>query len=92
MVNKQRNVKFPHLKDVILLDIVSTLKVNIINPKLITNIRTTMNPLVIATNAETKRLTLEVTMKRLFHAWSNPTQVDNIFGLSHLKENTQNYL
>ena len=33
-----------------------------------------------------KRLKLEATVNRIGHAWYDPTQVANIFGLSYLKE------
>ena len=39
-----------------------------------------------ASNAVTKKLTLEGAVKELGHFWCDMTQVSNILGFSHLKE------
>ena len=44
MGNKQIKGKFSYLKNVILLDTVSTIKENIMNPNLVTDIRNIRNP------------------------------------------------
>ena len=81
MVKKKINVKLSYFNDLILLDTGSTLKETITNPKLITNIRMSCNPVLMMTNTGIKQLTLEVTVKGLGHAWYDSTQGANIFFL-----------
>ena len=56
------------------------------HPSLVTKIRMGRNIVGMATNAVTKRIKPEVTVKGLVHAWYNSTQVASIFGLSHLSQ------
>ena len=86
MVNKQMEGKFSNLKNVILLDTGSTLQATIVNPGLVTYIITISNLVVMMTNAGTKLLTLESTVKGPGHVWYNPTQGYSIFVFSDLKE------
>ena len=69
MVNRKMKVKLSYLGNVILLDTGSKLTETIINPNLVTDIRTIKNPVVMKNNAETKLLTLEAIVKVLGHAW-----------------------
>ena len=56
------------------------------NPNLVTKITTRRKPVGMETNAGTKRLTLEGTVKGLGHTWYDPMQVATIFGFSQQKE------
>ena len=92
MVNKKMKGKFSHLNNVIILNTGSTLKENIVNPHLVTDIIMVSNPVGMTTNAGTKRLAPNTSVEVLGHAWYGPTQVDNIFGLSPLKKNTESLM
>ena len=86
VVNNQR-AKFANLSDVILLDSGSTLGATFMNPDMVSDVKVTKRPISMATNAGTKRINLKARVPGLKgHAWYDPNQLANIFGLSHLAD------
>jgi hypothetical protein len=86
IVNNQ-GAKFSNLNDVILLDSGSTLGATFMNPDMVHDVKVTKMPISMATNAGTKRINLKARVPGLRgHAWYDPDQLANIFGLSHLAE------
>ena len=68
-----------------MLDIGLTLKENIMNPDIVTDIRKINNPFGMTTNSGTNHLTPKSTVKGRGHDWYDPIQVSNIFVFSSFK-------
>ncbi len=68
----------------ILLDTGSTLKATFMNPELVTDIQTTNTPILMRTNAGTKKIELEATVPGFGSTWFDPNQIANIYGFSHM--------
>ena len=56
---KQSGKKYAHLRDKLLLDTGLTIEATIMNKEMITNVRNSNKPLVMATNAGIKKMTLD---------------------------------
>jgi hypothetical protein len=74
------------LKDVIILDTVSTIGATFMNPKFLSNIKSTSKPLEMITNAGTKKMSKTGIVEGFGKSWFDPTQVANIFGFSKLED------
>ena len=64
------------------------MKATIINPNIVTYIRTIRDTIEMTNNDITNWLTLKSTVKEPGHTWYDPTQVANIFGSYYLKDKT----
>jgi hypothetical protein len=74
------------LKDVIILDTGSTIGATFMNPKLLSNIKSTSKPLEMITNAGTKKMSKTGIIEGFGNAWFDLTQVANIFGFEKLED------
>jgi hypothetical protein len=74
------------LKDVFILDTGSTIGATIMNPRLLSNVKTTTSPLEMVTNAGTKKLFKKGDIEGFGEAWYDPNQVANIFGFAKLED------
>ena len=78
--------RFDFLGDTIIIDTGSTINATIMNPKFVKNIRKSDSPILMSTNAGTKRLDLDADMGGLGTVKYDPDQKANIFGFSHLSD------
>ena len=83
LVNNQGDIS-DKLKDVIILDTGSTLEATFMNPDLVTGIRKSKTPMMMATNAGSKKIDLVGSVNSFGDVWYDPTQMANIFGFSHV--------
>ena len=72
---KQSGTRYSNLRNKLILDTGSTLQATIMNEDFITNIRTSTNPVVMATNAGTKKITLDGDLHGFGTAKYDPTQM-----------------
>ena len=63
-----------------------TLNGTFMNNILVTNIRPSNNPSNLYTNAFTREIILQGGVNKFVDVWYDPTNMSNIFGLSHLYE------
>jgi hypothetical protein len=54
------------------------------NPELVTNIQMRNTPILMQTNAGTKKIVLEATVPGFGSMWFDPNQIANIYGFSHM--------
>ena len=78
-----------NLKDMIILDSGSTIKATFMNPKFLTNIRKSDNPIIMQTNAGVRKIELEGDLEGFGTVRFDSEQRANIFGLSHMKDMCQ---
>ena len=80
----QQSGKFDHLKNSFLIDCASTIGATICNPDMITGIHVSPTPILMSTNAGTKKINLEGTVEGFGTAYYAPDMVANIFSLSKM--------
>ena len=78
--------KFDFLGNTIILDTGSTINATIMNPKFVHNVRESDSPILMSTNAGTKRLNMDADMEGIGTVKYDPEQKANIFGFSHLSD------
>ena len=76
--------KFNGLKDVILLDTGSSIEATFMNPDFVQDIRPAKKILKMATNAGTKKITMEGDVPGFGEVCYDPSQMANIIGFRHL--------
>jgi hypothetical protein len=74
------------LRDVFILDTGSTIGATIMNPKMMSNIKPVAKPLIMVTNAGSKKLLKKGDINGFGEAWYDPDQVANIFGFAKLED------
>ena len=74
------------MKTKFILDTGSTIGATVMNPDLVTNIRPSEKPLLMSTNAGTKRLSLDAGVDGFGVAKFDNEQLANIFGFLHMVE------
>jgi hypothetical protein len=80
---KKGGGRYDYLKDELMHDTGSTIPLTVANPNLVTNIRVSKQPLVMATNAGTKKLDLEADIEGFGTAWYHEDQLANILAKKH---------
>jgi hypothetical protein len=82
MVHKQSHTtKYGSLKDVIIIDSGSVMD-TFMNPDFVTDIHVSKKPLLMSTNAGSKRINLEGNVMSYGKVYYDPDQLANIFGLA----------
>ena len=74
------------LKDMFIIDTGSTIPATIMNPDLLTNLRTSKKTLRMATNAGTKDMRLVGDVIGFGEAWYDPDMMTNILGFGHMAD------
>jgi hypothetical protein len=64
----------------------STIGATIMNPKMMSNIKSVAKPLTMVTNAGSKKLFKKGDINGFGEAWYDPDQVSNIFGFAKLED------
>ena len=83
---KQSTSKYGRLKTKFLLDTGSTINATIMNEDLVTNVRVSDKPIVMATNAGMKKMNLDADVNGFGTGKFDPDQMANILGFSHMSE------
>ena len=83
---KKKTVPYAQLGDKLMLDTGSTINATIKNKDFLTDIRTSKNPIVMATNAGMKRMNLDGDLAGFGVAKYDSEQIANILGFSHMAD------
>ena len=79
-----QNNKYEELRDVMILDMGSTIPATFTNADFVHDVGTTDSPLVMSTNTSTKKMNVRGQVKGFGSICYNPNQITYIFGFSQM--------
>jgi hypothetical protein len=85
-VRKYEEDPIDDLRDVFILDTGSTIGATIMNPKMMSNIKPVARPLIMVTNAGSKKFLKKGDINGFGETWYDPDQVAKTFGLAKLED------